>query len=319
MRLEDAVSGTADSPEQDSEEEETPTRGSARARFRARIGTTAFGRVVLRIVKALVDIEVFDRSMTLAAQAFTSILPLVIAAVALRNGGAKPVGAGLSGFLGLPSSAEEVLEGVVPESSDIFSSLSWFGFLILIVSATAYSRALDRFYARVWSTRKPGIRVAWRWLVVLAAILIGLALVQFTRSIVLTDDALTVLAFLLDLVGWTAVWLLAGWIMLNRAISFRLLLPGAVLTGLGLAIAGSLARIYLPRALTSAAEQFGALGITIAYIGWLFIVMAIVVVGVTIGKVLAIDYRVMGKNSLRGYPSGGSGATIRPSTKSLDA
>ncbi len=255
--------------------------------------TTAFGRFVTRIVNALVTLEVFDRAMTLAAQAFTSILPLVIVVAALRRGDAEPIGRGLSNYLGLNGSAANALERVVPAASDVFSALGWFGTLLLIVSATAFSRALERFYARVWSKRKLGFRAAWRLFAVLATVILGLVVVQLTRSVLRADGTYAALRGVAEIVIWTVVWLLIGWIVLNRTVSFRLLLPGAVLCGIGLAIVGGFGRIYLPIALASSAAQFGVLGITIAYVGWLFVLMSVVVVAVTVGRVLTVDYGVM--------------------------
>lgn len=267
------------------------TRGtSALSRVHARVARTRLGRMVLRIASALAAIEVFDRAMTLAAQAFTSLLPLIVVAAALRHGDTRPIGDGLASYLGLGDSATRVIEGSLPVASDVLSTLGWFGLLLLLASATAFSRALDRFYARVWSTSRPGFRGAWRWVAVLAAILLGLAVIQFTRRILRSEGGYVLLTLLAECVLWTLIWLLAGWIILNRSVSFRALLPGAMLCGVGLAAAGSLGRIYLPIALTSAAEQFGALGITIAYIGWLFILMFVVVVGVTVGQVLTEEY-----------------------------
>jgi membrane protein len=258
------------------------------------VGRTALGRFVLRVANALAEIEVFDRSMTLAAQAFTSLLPLIIVAAAIRHGDTRPIGQGMSQYLGLNNSATQVIERSIPDASEMLSALGWFGAVLLLASATAFSRALDRFYARVWSIRRPGLRGAWRWVAVLAAILIGVALVQFTRSIMRSDGGYIVLTFILESALWTLIWLAAGWIILNRAIRVRSLLPGAMLCGIGLALTGGFGRIYLPIALTSAAQQFGALGITIAYIGWLFILMFIVVVGVTVGHVLTKDYGLFG-------------------------
>jgi Ribonuclease BN-like family. len=267
-------------------------------RVKALVGPTAVGRALSRLARALVEIEVFDRSMTLAAQAFTSILPLVIVAAALRGGDARPIGSGLSGYLGLNSSAANLLENAVPASSDVFSALGWFGVLLLVVSATAFSRALERFYARVWSTRKIGLRAAWRWLAVIATVLLGLVLLQFSRTVLRAEGTFVALSGIVEFILWTVVWLFAGWIVLNRTIPLRSLFPGALLCGLGLAIAGGLGRIYLPVALTSAANQFGVLGITIAYVGWLFVLMSVVVIAVTIGKVLSVDYGVMRRRSV---------------------
>jgi uncharacterized BrkB/YihY/UPF0761 family membrane protein len=268
---------------------------TARSWMDSRLRTTAFGRFVMRCADSLIAIEVFDRAMTLAAQAFTSILPLVIAVAALRHGDAEPIGRGLSNYLGLSDSAANALERVVPASSDVFSALGWFGILLLVVSATAFSRALERFYARVWSKAKLGFRATWRLFAVLATIILGVVILQLTRSILRADATYIALRGVVEFVLWTLVWLLIGWIVLNRTVSFRLLLPGAVLCGIGLAIAGGVGRIYLPIALTSSADQFGALGITIAYVGWLFVLMSVVVVAVTIGQILAMDYGVMNR------------------------
>ncbi len=237
--------------------------------------------------------------MTLAAQAFMSILPLVIAVAALRRGDAEPIGRGLSTYLGLNDSAAAALEKVVPSSSDVFSALGWFGTLLLVVSATAFSRALERFYARVWSKRKLGFRATWRLFAVLATILLGLVVLQFSRSILRADGTYIAFRGVVEFVLWTGVWLLVGWIVLNRTVSFRLLFPGAVLCGIGLAVLGGVGRIYLPIALTSSAEQFGALGITIAYVGWLFAIMSVVVGGVTIGHVLTVEYGIMNRTQPR--------------------
>jgi uncharacterized BrkB/YihY/UPF0761 family membrane protein len=292
--VEHTMSETTDPSGQHDEAKGPEGRPSLRSRVDRRLRHTAIGRFGLRIANELAVMEVFDRSMTLAAQAFTSILPLLIVVAAISRGGSRPLGSTLSSYLGLDSSATHVLEGVVPASSDIFSALGWFGTLLVLVSATAFSRALDRFYARVWAIRKVGLRGAWRWLVVLTTILLAVALLQFTRSIVAFDGGYVVLAAIVEFVLWTFTWLLTGWVVLNRDVSLRSLFPGAVLCGFGLAIAGGAGRIYLPITLTSAAHQFGALGITIAYIGWLFIIMFIVVVSVTIGKVLATDYGAAG-------------------------
>ena len=272
---------------------------AARSWIQTRLRTTAFGRFIMRTARALVAIEVFDRAMTLAAQAFISILPLVIAVAALRRGDAEPIGRGLSNYLGLNESAAKALERVVPVSSDVFSALGWFGTLLLVVSATAFSRALERFYARVWSKRKLGFRATWRLFAVLATILLGLVMLQFSRSILRADGTYVALRGVIEFVLWTGVWLLVGWIVLNRTVSFRLLLPGAILCGIGLAILGGVGRIYLPIALTSSADQFGALGITIAYVGWLFVIMSVVVGAVTIGHVLTVEYGVMSREKLR--------------------
>lgn len=203
---------------------------TARSKVGTWLGASAIGRFVLRIANALVEIEMFDRAMTLAAQAFTSILPLVIVVAALREGDAKPIGAGLSNYLGLNGSAAAVLERVVPAASDVFSALGWFGILLLIVSATAFSRALERFYCRVWSKGKSGFRAAWRPFAVIATILLGLVALQFTRSAIQTDGGFVAVRGLVVFVLWTGVWLLVGWLLVIMCVVVIAVTAGHVLT-----------------------------------------------------------------------------------------
>jgi membrane protein len=70
-------------------------------------------------------------------------------------------------------------------------------------------------------------------------------------------------------------------------VSWRRLLPGGALMGLGTGLISVGTQIYLPRALNSAAQQYGALGIAFAYISWLFVVMMVLVGTTIVGAVIA--------------------------------
>jgi len=168
---------------------------------------SAAGRFVLRSLRDIRDLELFDRAMTLAAQAFTSILP------------------------------------------------------ILIIAATAFARALERCFRRIWKTPKAPIRFAWRWVAAIVAIVIGFVLVVVTRYVVRGTGPMPVLEFIIETAIWCGLWWVASWIVINRTVSLRALLPGSLLAGLGFAVATVLGRVYLPRVLASSADQFGVLGV----------------------------------------------------------
>ena len=55
--------------------------------------------------------------------------------------------------------------------------------------------------------------------------------------------------------------------------------------GLGFAVATVVGRVYLPGG-ASSADQFGVLGLAFSYIGWLFVLMSVLLVAVTIGRVI---------------------------------
>ena len=80
---------------------------------------------------------------------------------------------------------------------------------------------------------KVSIRFAWRWLVTIAAVVIGTALIVATRIILHGGGAIPVFELIVEVAIWGALWWIAGWIVINRRVSLRALLPGAVLAGVG--------------------------------------------------------------------------------------
>ena len=77
-------------------------------------------RFALAIVRQMNRLEPFDRAMTLAAQAFTSIFPVVIAAFSLLprrrlRPARRPGGAGA---LALPEGTRSALAGALPDDPE---------------------------------------------------------------------------------------------------------------------------------------------------------------------------------------------------------
>ncbi len=247
-------------------------------------------RIATRTAGGLQDIEPFDRAMTLAAQAFTSLFPLIITVAALLPGSSQSLSDRLSDGLGLPDSSRAVLEQVLPAQPETRGAFGILGVVIVVISATSMSRALARMYAKVWQVpRSGGWRSGWRWV----AVLFGVALSFITfRALYLGSAGNlygTAGTLLLTLIVNSLLWTWAPWLLLARRVSWRRLLPGGVIMG-SCTVATSIASgVYLPRALDSASRQFGALGVAFTYIGWLFVVAFVLVCSTVLGAVLARD------------------------------
>jgi membrane protein len=245
-------------------------------------------RVVTRTAGGLQDVEPFDRGMTLAAQAFTSLFPLIIAVAALLPDSGGSLADRFADTFGIPDSSRAVIEQALPAHPDTRGAFGLIGVLIVVVSATSFSRALARMYGKVWGVTPPGWTGGWRWV----AALFGVALAAVTlRALYLLSSGLyaTVGQLLLTLVVNSVLWTWAPWLLLAGQVPWRRLLPGGLIMGVctvGTSIAGG---IYLPRALVSASQQFGALGIAFTYIGWLFVVAFVLVCSTVLGAVLARD------------------------------
>ncbi|AWB95429.1 hypothetical protein DCE93_06950 [Agromyces badenianii] len=247
---------------------------------------SAAGRLVLRSLRDIRDLELFDRAMTLAAQAFTSILPILIVAGSLRGSLNPEADAAFAANLSLDDRTAELVQQSMPQQVGGVTFTQVVGALLVIIAATSFARALERCIRRIWKTPKVGIRFAWRWVVAIVAVVVGIILVVATRNVVRGAGAISGLEFIIEAAVWCVLWWIASWIVINRSVSLRALLPGSVLAGLGFAVAAVVGRVYLPRVLASSADQFGVLGLAFSYIGWLFVLMAVFLVAATIGRVI---------------------------------
>ncbi|HEY6746946.1 MAG TPA: YhjD/YihY/BrkB family envelope integrity protein [Mycobacteriales bacterium] len=245
-------------------------------------------RVVTRTAGGLQHAEPFDRGMTLAAQAFTSIFPLVIAIAALIPDSSASLPDRVSDALGIPDSSRAIVEQALPAHPDTRGAFGLAGVLIVVVSATSFSRALARMYGKVWRVTPPGWTGGWRWVLALFGVAVS-AVTLRALGLAVTGLYATVGELVLTLVLNGLLWTWAPWLLLARQVSWRRLLPGGVIMGLCTVGTSVASGIYLPRALVSASRQFGALGIAFTYIGWLFVVAFLLVCSTVLGAVLARD------------------------------
>jgi membrane protein len=85
----------------------------------------------------------------------------------------------------------------------------------------------------------------------------------------------------------TLLWLLTPYLLLGRRVTWQRLLPGAVLTAIGMAGVGVWAVIWMPHTLATSAQQFGVIGIGFALLTYLVVVGSVVVVATTGGALIA--------------------------------
>ena len=133
------------------------------------------GRIALRSAASCIRIEIFDRSMTIAAQFFTSVFPILIL-LATWVGAAGS--AGIAEAVDMPDESRSVLDQAVQSSGG--TTFGIVGTLIVLVSATSLSRALTRAFAAIWHLPRPksSLKSAWRWLAVVVALALSLVVVR---------------------------------------------------------------------------------------------------------------------------------------------
>jgi membrane protein len=250
------------------------------------------GRLLGRTMAGLVRVQIFDRSMTLAAQMFTSIFPLLILLAALVGGGTADR---LADWAGLPQSSRNVLDDALSHSG--LSAFGVVGSVVVLVSSTGLARALARAYAAVWAVSRPptGPRASWRWLAtVLTLAVFAVAtrlLAGITGRLPLPHISSAVLLWLAD----CGLAVLLPWLLLGGGVSVRALAPGGVIFGLFMLVVRPTGSVYLPRALQTSSERYGTIGVAFTYIGWLYVLAFCLLLAAILGHVVTQDEGMLGR------------------------
>lgn len=248
---------------------------------------TAPGRTVQRMMSGFIDIEWADRSMTLAAQSFTSVLPVVIAASTF--GSRDTFTRGFFDQFGIDVNSIDVNPDDFGADEQSFAAFGVVGLLMVLLGGTSFARALGRMYGRVWHV--PTLRFAswWRWLAVLLSVASCAALIGATRALREVPYLGGPLVLAAQFAVWAGLWTLVPYLLTERRLSARVLWATGAITAVGLTVLRIGGNLVLPRTVAIAEAKFGDLGLVFTAIGWMFVACGIVVGASVITKALALD------------------------------
>ncbi|MGI5452932.1 YhjD/YihY/BrkB family envelope integrity protein [Streptomyces sp. CA-249302] len=247
----------------------------------------AAGRsLAVRIGRQLVGVGFLDMATRLAAQAFLTALPLlfVIASfspAALRDELRRTIRL----LVGTSGPVLAQVDGVYAGGGQARETWGAVGVVVALVSATAFSRALQRLCERAWHLPKSGLRsVVWRWGAWLIVWIVALLFQGVVRD---GFGVGPVLGVPLQLVGACLLWWWTQHLLLVGRVGWLPLLPGALLTGLGVVLFSAVSGLWLPRSLRVSVDRYGPLGSVFTLLSWLIFFFATVVVGIAVGYVVA--------------------------------
>ncbi|MFC7265183.1 YhjD/YihY/BrkB family envelope integrity protein [Streptomyces lutosisoli] len=276
----------------------SPTNGRAgrwrarAARLRARLlrlRNTAEERfpVITRLTSHLIAVNLLDSATRLAAQAFLTAVPLLFVVASFAPEGLRnQIVDSVHDVLGINGSADQQLKMVYDaDSGSLRQSTGVVSALMVLLSATACSRAMQRLCQRAWRLSKTSARIAaWRWVVWLVTFLAVIALQGPLRN---GFGAGLWLGLPLVLVTQVGVWWWTQHLLLAARVPWLPLLPGALLTGTALTVVAVVAKLYVPAALNHSLDRYGSLGAVFTVLSWLIGLCVVVAVGITTGAVIA--------------------------------
>jgi membrane protein len=248
------------------------------------------GRVVIRVAAGARRIELFDRSMTIAAQFFTSIFPILIAVASWGGSSGE-----LMEALGVPQETRSLLDDAFATSSE--AAFGVVGVVLVLGSATSLSRALTRAYAAIWELPRPTIKLtsAWRWVAVVLALALSLVAARALTRLAADLPPPTLWQLLAAAVCDVSMAVFVPWVLLAGQVRPRQLLPGAALYTVAMMFIRPASHTWLPHALEESADRYGSIGVAFTYLAWLYVVAYCFLAAAVLGQVIATDPGRLGR------------------------
>ncbi|MGI5355789.1 YhjD/YihY/BrkB family envelope integrity protein [Streptomyces sp. CA-252508] len=258
------------------------SRERAAGRFAAglRSGTAA------RLLTRLSALNIVEGSVRLAAQAFLTALPLLMTVAAFAPGWMQDLLAdSLRAVLGMRGDTLDEMRRVFDATGTPRNTAGAVGVVVTLLSATAFSRALQAVCERCWHVPRAPVRAAiWRWLLWLVVWLAFLMLQAPLRG---GFGGGPVTGLVLSLLSATLLWWWSQHLLLGGRIGWRSLLPGALLAGAGTVLLSRAARLLVPTAMERSLDEFGPLGPVFTFLSWLIAVFLVAVSGLAAGEYVA--------------------------------
>ncbi|WP_436790734.1 YhjD/YihY/BrkB family envelope integrity protein [Yinghuangia sp. YIM S10712] len=232
------------------------------------------------------EIQITDRMMALAAQAFLALMPLVIVVASaapdsvtdgLVNVLRKRVGLG-------GGSTTRTVEAIASSATE--TSVTVIGFLIVLLAATSFSRALQRVYERAWRLPAGGLRSAWRPLAWIVGIVVYFLVLGLAFKVSAGGGPWTLLRTVITTAGSLLLWWWSPFVLLSGRVRWRALLPTALATTCGTLLLGVFSARYVPHLLSTNERRYGTIGVAFTIESWLVLLFAVVVAATVVGSVL---------------------------------
>ncbi len=226
-------------------------------------------------------------AVTLAA--FISIFPLLIMAIGVVgffSHSASDLPGEVIRRLGLTGEAANVVTNAIATAERSRKAASALGLAGLLWAGLNLVTALEYALDSVWQVEGRGLKGKLYGLLWLAGATVIL-LVSVSLTALLNwlpgpaGPVLVVGAFTVDVTLW--LWTFA--VLTNRRLSWRALLPGALLGSAGLQVLKVVGSIYVPMAVRSSSALYGSIGVVFAVLAWLLVFGRLVVLSAVLNVV----------------------------------
>ena len=235
-----------------------------------------------RTLRRFVEIEGAQQATVLAAQAFTSLIPFLVVGSAFGpNEG--DIGDSIVERFDIHGDAARDVRALFNDAGEVESAITWISIVILVLSATSFTRALQKMFQRAYQVNVSGWKDAWRGLAWLALFGAWISISSPIRG-ALEDVGGRIFAIGLSTVLGFVLWLCTPRVLMGP-LNWRRFAPGAVVSAVLGALLGVASGIYVPILVTWSADKYGLIGVAFSLQSWLLATSFVVVIGAVVGAV----------------------------------
>jgi membrane protein len=249
------------------------------------------------VLERLAAVGFIQSAVVMAAQTFLALFPLLIAVIAIApTDVGQTIASVARNKLGLAGETSDDVLRLVGTRDQLHGTITVFGVIVVLGSATSFTRALQRVYELSWEIPRLGLRGSIRglgWLVGLIAYfgLLGLAL-KLTASPAI---GVTLLRQILLIIAAYLLWWLTPFVLLCGRVRLRSLVVTGALTAIVIIIAGRVSAAVMPRIISTNERQYGTIGAVFAIESWLVVVAALIVACAILGALAGQAESTLGR------------------------
>ena len=251
----------------------------------AQLTQRLWGSFLGRCVRRFLAMAGIDRCVMLSSQAFTALIPLLILIAALAPSDSQDVVASsiVRRFHLDGDAASAVVQLFdVPGGAEA-GGVGLFSALLLLASGTSFARRMQKMYRAAWDLEKAGVRSGVYAALGLLVLLVEVLVLYLARAGVAHLPLSWLLTVPLSLLAGLVLWTSIPYLLLDRRVHWRRLVPGAAVAAIATSAYSVATTLYMPGLVEHDTQRFGLFGITIALIGWLLAIAAIVVGSAAVG------------------------------------
>ncbi|QYJ04829.1 YihY/virulence factor BrkB family protein [Nocardioides panacisoli] len=237
-----------------------------------------------QLLVALREVQLRDRALTLAGQAFIALVPLLIVVASwIGTTGGAEVAEWLVDRFELSGEAASAARALFSRPPDPTGGISVLGLVILLVSVNSFGRALQRTFEAAWRLPHRGPGRALRGALGTATLIASIAVVAIVTGFSRDLPGGPLLAVPVQLAVAIPCWWLLTRLLLNLRVGWRACLPGAVLGAVSQVLTGWAGSIYVPLLIERDAARYGVVGVAVALVSWLVVIAFVAVASAVAG------------------------------------